>query len=245
MLILLVAAPALLPSSLARRTVNVPLSSSLSIGVIEIADWKWWEEQSIGQDAKNPHGAKLWPAAVAISQRLTMLPHGTLHGKTVLELGCGNGLCSLAAAAAGAESVIASDLSVDALGLTSEAAKAAKLTVETRVFDLDGKEPLPDADLVICADLLYDDRLAALVAVRVVEARQRGSWVLVADPRRGPRETFLKKMKELTPPTEPLALFDESRKVRLPQVGWKEKGVEIMSLHSPHAWHDSLRVDDC
>ena len=138
--------------------------------------------------------------------------------------------------------MIASDISTDALGLTSEAAKAAKLTanLETRVFDLDGKKPLPHADLVICADLLYDDRLASIVAKRVVEARQRGSWVLVADPRRGPRETFLKKMRELTPAAEPVALFDESRTVRLPQVGWKEKGVEIMSLHAPQAWHDNI-----
>ena len=113
-------AASLLPSSLARRTVQVELTPTLSIGVQEVADWSWWDEQSLDESA-NPYGAKLWPAAVAVAREIAQLP---LEGKSVLELGCGNGLCSLAAAASGAASVLATDLSADALGLTADAAKA-------------------------------------------------------------------------------------------------------------------------
>ena len=60
-------AASLLPSSLARRTVHVELTPDLSISVHEIADWSWWEEQSLDECA-NPYGAKLWPAAVAVAR---------------------------------------------------------------------------------------------------------------------------------------------------------------------------------
>ena len=144
-----------------------------TIGVVEVADWgAWWEEKS-KDDNSNPHGAKLWPAAVAVARYVSSLP---IQGKTVLELGCGNGLCSLAAAQAGATSVIATDLSADALGLTDEACAINDVkSVTTQILDLGGKEPLPAADVVVCADLLYDDDLAALL-------RSEPSRLANADP---------------------------------------------------------------
>jgi predicted nicotinamide N-methyase len=231
-------AAALLPRSLARRTVQVELTPSLRVGVVEIADWSWWDEQSVDERA-NPYGAKLWPAAVAVAREVALLPPGALDGKTVLELGCGNGLCSLTAAASGAASVLATDLSEDALGLTAEAASAADLPVLTSRFDLGGPEPLPAADLVIAADLCYDEQLAAALAVRVAQAVRRGSWVLVgSDLQRGPRHGFLRKLRELVPPPSgglaELA-FDDSARVALQQVGWKEKRIGMLRLNVPVA----------
>ena len=225
------ATPALLPSSLARRTVEVSLNEKTTIGVVEVADWAWWEEKS-KDDNSNPHGAKLWPAAVAVARYINSLP---LQGKTVLELGCGNGLCSLAAAQAGATSVIATDLSADALGLTDEACAINDVkSVTTQILDLGGKESLPAADVVVCADLLYDDDLAALVAKRAVEASQRGSWVIIGtDLKRGPRLTFLKKLKELHPGSEESFTFDDCHSVALKAVGWKEKTVGMLQLNAP------------
>ena len=46
-------------------------------------------------------GARVWDAAIALSIWLTR--HGVLHGKTVLELGAGVGLCGISAALTGAD----------------------------------------------------------------------------------------------------------------------------------------------
>jgi predicted nicotinamide N-methyase len=223
---------AVLPGNLARRTVRVDLGRGVSVGVVEVADWEWWDRES-NDESSHPFFAKLWPAAVAISQHLVALPENSLCGMTVLELGCGNGLCSLAAASVGADSVLATDRSPDALVLTREAAAVGNLPIATELFDLASQRPLPEADLVVCADLLYDEHLAELVAIRTVEAMRRGSWVLVADCRRGPRHSFLKKMHELVQGTT--FEFDESRTVALPAVGWKAKHVDILSLNAPFA----------
>ena len=122
--------------------------------MVEVADWSWWEEQSIDESA-NPFGAKLWPASLAVADYLAGLPEDVLPAMSVLEIGCGNGLCSLTVAARGAASVVASDLSEDALTLTREAAQQQGLAVQTLRFDLaDRATPLPPAQLVIAADVL-------------------------------------------------------------------------------------------
>ena len=173
-------------------------ASPLDLHVVEVADWSWWEEQSIDESA-NPFGAKLWPASLAVADYLAGLPEDVLPAMSVLEIGCGNGLCSLTVAARGAASVVASDLSEDALTLTREAAQQQGLAVQTLRFDLaDRATPLPPAQLVIAADVLCarmrfeprraraaqlagatcradDARLATTVAHRVAEAAARGS----------------------------------------------------------------------
>ena len=129
-------------------------ASPLDLHVVEVADWSWWEEQSIDESA-NPFGAKLWPASLAVADYLAGLPEDVLPAMSVLEIGCGNGLCSLTVAARGAASVVASDLSEDALTLTREAAQQQGLAVQTLRFDLaDRATPLPPAQLVIAADVL-------------------------------------------------------------------------------------------
>ena len=72
------------------------------------------------------HGALLWPGAVLLAQLLAEGPR--LEGLTTLELGCGTGLCSLAAAARGA-SAIATDVSPLSLQLTTHAAAEQGLDV--------------------------------------------------------------------------------------------------------------------
>ena len=132
-----------------RRRVPVSLGGDppLTLHVDEVADWSWWDRESEAPGS-NPYGAKLWPAALAIAEHLAALPASALQDLSVLELGCGSGLCSMAAAARGASRVVASDLSAD-VQLTREAVARQKLSVDTLQLDLgDRSTPLPP-DLVL------------------------------------------------------------------------------------------------
>ena len=85
-----------------------------------------------------------------------------------MRLAAGTGLCSLTAAARGAD-VLATDYRPEPLQLLRASAAASTqpsrgvddrggdggLEVETAVFDIKGDEPLPRADVLVAADLLY------------------------------------------------------------------------------------------
>jgi len=77
----------------------------------------------------DPYGAVLWPAASAVSDHLLTIvaedyPSKSLDGLTILELGTGTGLCSLAAALGGASKVMATDFEQVPLRLLEFAASS-------------------------------------------------------------------------------------------------------------------------
>ena len=69
----------------------------------------------------------------------------------------------------------------------------------TAHFDLcDYKIPLPPADWVVAADILYEPRTGRAMAHRAFEALSRGSRVLIGDsPGRAGRPAFLQELKRL------------------------------------------------
>jgi predicted nicotinamide N-methyase len=104
-----------------------------------------------------PYWADLWPSAVLLARTLA---RRSLRGARVLELGCGLGLPSLAAALAGGR-VLATDWAPDALDAVRANARRNALAVDTLVSDwrtpgeLIARGPF---DLVIAADVLYERR---------------------------------------------------------------------------------------
>src|SRR5262249_14484572 len=135
-----------------------------------------------------PYGRVLWPTAAAVAARVLALPIG---GRRLLELGCGTGLVSLVAARAGAR-VTATDVDAGSLAAVAPAAFARGVDVSTAIVDVMGAEPLPSPfDVLVAADLLYEDELASAVARRALEARARGAVIVVGDPGRVFRSTFL------------------------------------------------------
>jgi predicted nicotinamide N-methyase len=79
------------------------------------------------------------------------------------------------------------------LQLISEAAAMGTppLDVTPLHLDLFSPTPLPAADLVLAADVLYLTDLTRAVAHRVVEAKARGSTVMLTDSRRTHQGAFL------------------------------------------------------
>jgi predicted nicotinamide N-methyase len=136
-----------------------------------------------------PYWAVLWRSGVALAGELDT---AALRGRSVVELGCGLAVPSIAAARAGA-SVLATDACDEALALAERNARANGVRIETAAVDwaepggLVGRGPF---DLVLAADVLYERgsvaRLLSLLPRLAPEA-----WL--ADPGRPAAEVFLEQ----------------------------------------------------
>lgn len=101
-----------------------------------------------------------------------------VRGKRVLDLGCGSGIVAIAAAAAGASSVIACD--TDPMALDAARANADLNHAELTLCDDLSNVPGP-IDLIIAADVLYDrDNMSLLDTLPGLSDE-----VLIADSRVG------------------------------------------------------------
>jgi predicted nicotinamide N-methyase len=140
-----------------------------------------------------PYWAELWPSGVALARRVAAR---ALRGARVLELGCGLGLPSLAAALAGGR-VLATDWSPQAIELLEGNAERNGAALETAVVNW-AHPPRPAAllepapwDLVLGADLLYERRNVAPLLDLLPRLLGARGELWLADPGRAPAEEFL------------------------------------------------------
>jgi predicted nicotinamide N-methyase len=142
------------------------------------------DEDEFERDERLPYWAELWPSATALARRLERLD---LSGRRAVELGCGVGLPSLVALSRGAN-VLATDHYAAALDFAVYNARAnLGREPETRLLDwrqpnLEGIEGV--FDLVLAADVLYEERNARALAPLVPRLLSPGGEALVADPGR-------------------------------------------------------------
>ncbi len=111
----------------------------------------------------------------------------------MLELGCGLGLPSLAAALAGAE-VLATDWAEDAVALLRANAERNGVALRAERVRWDEPEPLlreAPWDVVLGADLLYESRNAAQLATLLPRL---GGEALLAEPGRPYARSFLERL---------------------------------------------------
>ena len=204
------------------RARAVQVTPELELSVYELSSpgelvQQHWLGNSVG--GADPFGTVLWPGALFASRRLCANADD-VRDRTVLCLGTGTGLEVLTAASLGARRVIACDLNPLTLGLLADAAKDAGFgdRVETRVFDLCSKEPLPAADVHVYADVLYTRLLSLAIAKRCRamllgklpeqgegadadadadgdgKGAPRAGWLLLTDSQRFHSEPFLQEL---------------------------------------------------
>jgi predicted nicotinamide N-methyase len=138
-----------------------------------------------------PYWAELWPSGLSLARHVAGLD---LEGSRVLELGCGLGLPSLAAALRGAH-VLATDWAEDAIELLRRNAERNGASLRTARVRWSEPEPLLRAapwDLVLGADLLYEARNADQLAELLP---QLGGDVLLAEPGRPYAKEFLERFR--------------------------------------------------
>ncbi|MGH2804629.1 MAG: class I SAM-dependent methyltransferase [Thermoleophilaceae bacterium] len=141
-----------------------------------------------------PYWAQLWASAVALADNVA---RRALHGEPVLELGCGLGLPSIAAALAGGR-VLATDWSPEAVRATRNNAERNGASLEAEVMAW----AAPDAVVergpwrwVIAADVLYEPRNVDQLLELLPRLVDRKGRVLIADPGRAPAERFLEEAR--------------------------------------------------
>jgi predicted nicotinamide N-methyase len=145
------------------------------------------------KDEQMPYWAEIWPASVTLSN--VIMDKLDLAGKSVIELGTGVGIASVAAARKGAR-VLATDYSTEALRFVVYNALLNGITLETG--RLDWRMVMTDEkfDVVIAADVLYE-RVNLLPIVTAIDALlKKGGAAYIADPRRRLAEQFLELVGE-------------------------------------------------
>src|SRR4051794_25240203 len=145
------------------------------------------DDQAFEDDEYIPYWADLWPSAELLARTLI---GRALRGARVLELGCGLGLPSVAAALAGGR-VMSTDWAPEALEAVRRNAERNGISLETAVCDWRAPpERLCEAswDLVIAADVVYERRNAEPVCA-LLERLDTETWL--ADPGRAPCEQLL------------------------------------------------------
>jgi len=115
------------------------------------------DEEAFEREEFLPYWAELWPSSLALARSIAGRAR---RGARTLELGCGLGLPSIAAALAGGR-VLATDWSTSAVELTAANAERNGAGLDTMVCSWTEPEPLlaqAPWDLVLASDVLYERR---------------------------------------------------------------------------------------
>jgi len=168
------------------------------------------DEHAFEHEEFLPYWAELWPSALALAR---FVGGRALKGARTVELGCGLGLPSLAAAVAGGR-VTATDWAPDSIKMTAENARRNGIEIEALTVSWTDPEPLlarAPWDLVLASDVLYETRNGEALLPLLPRLIDRGE-IWLADPGRVAAGPFLER-------AEQAFSVDRRRAAEIPQGG--------------------------
>jgi predicted nicotinamide N-methyase len=144
-----------------------------------------WTATQAWLDARGvepPYWAFPWAGGQALARYVLDHPQ-LVRGRRVVDFATGSGIVAIAAARAGASSVVALD--VDPLAVTAAELNVARagVLVALRAEDRVG-DPLADAEIVLAGDVFYDAAASARYAAWFRTLARSGKDVVVGDPGR-------------------------------------------------------------
>lgn len=128
----------------------------------------------------SPYWAHAWGGGLVLARHLLDHPE-IVAGRSVVDAGCGSGLVAIAAAQAGAASVLAVDVDPYAIVATRLNAELNGVVVEALLADVVEVIP-PTGSVVLVGDLFYEPGLAERVLSWTGQCHAAGSEVLIGDP---------------------------------------------------------------
>ena len=140
--------------------------------------WRKTEEELHEMGVQPPYWAFAWAGGQALARYILDNPE-MVRGKTVLDFGAGSGLVGLAAAKAGAASVLAADIDKFSIAAINANAKANGLNVATTSDDLIGSAK--SFDVILVGDMCYERPLAERLMAWLTA---QGAVILLGDPGR-------------------------------------------------------------
>jgi predicted nicotinamide N-methyase len=188
--------------------------------------WEELEAQATGE-IEVPYWATVWPGGILCARYLLKNP-ALVQNRSVLDLGSGGGVAAIAAAQAGARSVIANDIDPAALSFAARnaAANGVSLTFDNR--DLITAGIFPDVDIILVADMFYQRTQAQQTLAYVRSAVDRDIIVIIADGQRtfAPRDCGVILAVEKIPVSPEVEGVDE-REVRLIMLTKSGEGIRV------------------
>ena len=168
-----------------------------------VALWEALEQGQVDPGSEPPFWAAAWPGGQALARYVLDHPE-VVAGRTVLDLGAGSGLVAVAAAMAGAASVIASDVdpySRAAVAVNAEENGVGPFTVLGDVLD---GEADPAVGVVLAGDVCYDRVMTERVLPFLGMSWLGGAAVYLGDPGRPyvPKEGLVEVAAVDVPETE-------------------------------------------
>jgi predicted nicotinamide N-methyase len=166
--------------------------------------WQATEETLARSGLPPPFWAFAWAGGQALARYLLDHP-AVVTGRSMLDFGAGSGLVAIAAAKAGAVSVVAAE--IDNFAAAAIAANAALNDVEIAVQTVDLLDTVNSGwDIVTAGDVCYERPMAerAMAWLRMLTAR--GTFVLLGDPGRAylPAEGLIERARYLVPTSREL-----------------------------------------
>jgi predicted nicotinamide N-methyase len=152
-------------------------------------------EEAFEREELLPYWAELWPSSLALARAIGAR---SLRGARTLELGCGLGLVSIAAAQAGGR-VLATDWSAEAVRFAKDNAERNGIQIETAVVDWSAPDSILDRapwQLVLGSDVLYERRNVDQMLDLLPRLVDRTGEVWIADPGRQTSVAFLERASE-------------------------------------------------
>ena len=144
--------------------------------------WRMTEEELGAIGLPPPFWAFAWAGGQALARYV--LDHlGEVAGQRVVDFATGSGIVAIAAARAGAASVLAADIDPFCAAATALNAEANGARLSFTDADLLDAAP-PAVELILAADICYEQPLADRVMAWLGEARSAGARVLIGDPGR-------------------------------------------------------------